>query len=86
MIRSTSRLPRSMRAWVCLVAMLFFGELPPRIIELVKTRIPRRFGLDPYAISGAVSDEPGWCRRQMVNIELQAALNPTRDRKVERFG
>jgi exodeoxyribonuclease V alpha subunit len=41
----------------------------PRIIELVKTRIPQRF-------VGARS----------LNIELQAALNPAGERKVERFG
>jgi len=34
----------------------------PRIVELVKTRIPRRFRLDPR-YPGSVSDEPGrrWC-------------------------
>jgi exodeoxyribonuclease V alpha subunit len=38
-----------------------------RIIELVKTRIPKRFGLHPISRHpGAVSDEPWWCRRAII--------------------
>jgi len=59
----------------------------PRIIELVETRIPRRFGLDsirnvqvlrPTSRSGVGA--------RSLNIELQQTLNPAGDRKVERFG
>jgi exodeoxyribonuclease V alpha subunit len=51
----------------------------PRIIELVKTRIPRRFGLLCPMNRGGVG-------ARSLNIELQAALNPAGERKVERFG
>ena len=58
-----------------------------RIVELVKTRIPQRFGFDamqdiqvlcPMNRSGAGA--------RSLNIELQAALNPAGERRVERFG
>jgi hypothetical protein len=52
-----------------------------RIIELVKTRIPKRFGLDP------IRDIQVLCpMNRGGNIELQEVLNPAGDRKVERFG
>jgi exodeoxyribonuclease V alpha subunit len=58
-----------------------------RIIELVKTRIPQRFGLDP------IRDIQVLCPMnrcgvggRSLNIALQAALNPAGERKVERFG
>ncbi len=58
-----------------------------RIIELVKTRIPRRFGLDPVRdIQVLCPMNRGGCGARSLNIELQAALNPAGDRKVERFG
>jgi exodeoxyribonuclease V alpha subunit len=59
----------------------------PRIIELVKTRIPRRFGLDPiHDIQVLCPMNRGGVGARSLNIELQAALNPAGDRKVERFG
>jgi exodeoxyribonuclease V alpha subunit len=59
----------------------------PRIIELVKTRIPRRFGLDPIRdIQVLCPMNRGGVGARSLNIELQAALNPAGDRKVERFG
>src|ERR1700688_1051128 len=59
----------------------------PRIIELVKTRIPHRFGLDPIRdIQVLCPMNRGGGGARSLNIELQAALNPARDRKVERFG
>jgi exodeoxyribonuclease V alpha subunit len=59
----------------------------PRIIELVKTRIPKRFGLDPIRdIQVLCPMNRGGAGARSVNIELQAALNPAGDRKVERFG
>ena len=58
-----------------------------RIIELVKTRIPKRFGLDPIRdIQVLCPMNRGAVGARSLNIELQAALNPAGDRKVERFG
>ena len=58
-----------------------------RIIELVKTRIPRRFGLDPIRdVQVLCPMNRGGVGARSLNIELQAALNPAGDRKVERFG
>ena len=59
----------------------------PRIIELVKNRIPQRFGLDPIRdIQVLCPMNRGGVGARSLNIELQAALNPAGDRKVERFG
>ncbi len=58
-----------------------------RIVELVKTRIPRRFGLDPIRdIQVLCPMNRGGVGARSLNIELQAALNPAGERKVERFG
>ncbi len=58
-----------------------------RIIELVKTRIPKRFGLDPTRdIQVLCPMNRGGVGARSLNIELQAALNPAGERKVERFG
>ncbi|MEY9828045.1 exodeoxyribonuclease V alpha subunit [Bradyrhizobium japonicum] len=58
-----------------------------RIIELVKTRIPNRFGLDPIRdIQVLCPMNRGGVGARSLNIELQAALNPAGERKVERFG
>lgn len=58
-----------------------------RIIDLVKTRIPQRFGLDPIRdIQVLCPMNRGGVGARSLNIELQAALNPAGDRKVERFG
>jgi exodeoxyribonuclease V alpha subunit len=58
-----------------------------RIIELVKTRIPQRFGLDPVRdIQVLCPMNRGGAGARSLNIELQAALNPAGERKVERFG
>ena len=52
-----------------------------RIIELVKTRIPRRFGLDPIRdIQVLCPMNCGGAGARSLNIELQAALNPAGDR------
>jgi exodeoxyribonuclease V alpha subunit len=59
----------------------------PRIIELVKTRIPQRFGLDPIRdIQVLCPMNRGGVGARSLNIELQAGLNPAGERKVERFG
>ena len=58
-----------------------------RIVELVKTRIPKRFGLNPIRdIQVLCPMNRGGVGARSLNIELQAALNPAGERKVERFG
>jgi exodeoxyribonuclease V alpha subunit len=58
-----------------------------RIVELVKTRIPRRFGLDPIRdVQVLCPMNRGGVGARSLNIELQASLNPAGERKVERFG
>src|SRR5277367_6154477 len=58
-----------------------------RILELVKTRIPKRFGLNPIRdIQVLCPMNRGGVGARSLNIELQAALNPAGGRKVERFG
>jgi exodeoxyribonuclease V alpha subunit len=59
----------------------------PRILELVRARIPRRFGFDPIRdIQVLCPMNRGGVGARSLNIELQAALNPAGERKVERFG
>ena len=59
----------------------------PRIVDLVKTRIPKRFGLDPIRdIQVLCPMNRGGVGARSLNIELQKALNPAGERKVERFG
>jgi exodeoxyribonuclease V alpha subunit len=59
----------------------------PRIVDLVKTRIPQRFGLNAIRdIQVLCPMNRGGIGARSLNIELQAALNPAGDRKVERFG
>ena len=59
----------------------------PRIVDLVKTRIPQRFGLNPIRdIQVLCPMNRGGVGARSLNIELQAALNPVGDRKIERFG
>jgi exodeoxyribonuclease V alpha subunit len=63
------------------------GTAVGRIIELVKTRVPKRFGLDPIRdIQVLCPMNRGGAGARSLNIELQAALNPAGERKVERFG
>ena len=51
----------------------------PRIIELVKTRIPQRFGLDPDPRhSGAVPDEPRRRRRSLAEYRTAGSAEPRR--------
>jgi len=58
-----------------------------RIVELVKTRIPRRFGFDPIRdVQVLCPMNRGGVGARSLNIELQAALNPAGEQKVERFG
>ena len=58
-----------------------------RIIELVKMRIPHRFGLDPVRdIQVLCPMARGGVGARSLNIELQAALNGQATPKVEKFG
>ena len=58
-----------------------------RILELVKTRIPKRFGLNSIRdIQLLCPMNRGGVGARSLNIELQATLNPAGERKVERFG
>ncbi|HYZ33417.1 MAG TPA: ATP-dependent RecD-like DNA helicase, partial [Crenalkalicoccus sp.] len=58
-----------------------------RIVELVRTRIPRRYGLDPIRdVQVLCPMQRGGVGARSLNIELQAALNPAGEQKVERFG
>ena len=58
-----------------------------RIVELVKTHIPRRFGLDSVRdLQVLCPMTRGVVGSRSLNIELQAALNPEDERKVGRFG
>ncbi|MFL5257497.1 MAG: ATP-dependent RecD-like DNA helicase [Rhodopila sp.] len=59
----------------------------PRIIELVSRRIPRRFGFDPVRdIQVLCPMNRGGIGARSLNVDLQAALNPAGEQKVERFG
>ena len=58
-----------------------------RIVELVRTRIPKRVGFDAMRnIQVLCPMNRGGAGARSLNIELQAALNPAGERKVERFG
>jgi exodeoxyribonuclease V alpha subunit len=58
-----------------------------RIVELAKTRVPGRFGLNAIRdIQVLCPMNRGGVGARSLNIELQAALNPAGERKVERFG
>ena len=58
-----------------------------RVVELVKTRIPARFGFDPVRdIQVLCPMNRGGVGARSLNIELQKALNPASERRVERFG
>jgi exodeoxyribonuclease V alpha subunit len=58
-----------------------------RIVELVARRIPRKFGFDPIKdIQVLCLMNRGGVGSRSLNIELQAALNPAGEKKVERFG
>ena len=66
------------------IVVLDLHDLVP---ELAKTRIPKRFGLDPIRdVQVLCPMNRGGVGARSLNIELQAVLNPAGDRKVERFG
>jgi exodeoxyribonuclease V alpha subunit len=58
-----------------------------RILDLVRTRIPRRFGLDPVRdIQVLCPMARGGVGARSLNIDLQAALNPEGAPKITKFG
>jgi len=58
-----------------------------RIVELVKTRIPKRFGLDPIRdVQVLCPMNRGGVGARSLNVELQAALNRGGECRIERFG
>lgn len=58
-----------------------------RVVELVQTRIPRRFELDPIQdVQVLCPMNRGGVGARSLNVELQAALNPPGEHFVERFG
>jgi exodeoxyribonuclease V alpha subunit len=59
----------------------------PLIVDLVRNRIPTRFGFDPIRdVQVLCPMNRGGVGARSLNIELQAALNPATEQKVERFG
>src|SRR5208283_519235 len=58
-----------------------------RILELAKSRIPNRFGVDPLRdVQVLCPMNRGGAGARSLNVELQNVLNPAGERKVERFG
>ncbi|MGL4287139.1 MAG: SF1B family DNA helicase RecD2 [Phreatobacter sp.] len=58
-----------------------------KIIEIVKERIPRRFGLDPMRdVQILAPMNKGVLGARNLNIEVQKVLNPPKGRSIERYG
>ena len=58
-----------------------------RLIAVVRDRIPKRFGVDPIRdIQVLCPMNRGALGARSINIELQQALNPPGEARVERFG
>src|SRR3954447_2282871 len=59
----------------------------PKIIQMIKERMPRRFGLDPMKdVQVLCPMNRGVLGARNLNIQLQEVLNPNPATKVERFG
>src|SRR5215217_477633 len=58
-----------------------------KLLAVVRERIPRRFGLDPVrAVQVLCPMNRGGLGARSLNLELQKALNPPGEVRVERFG
>jgi exodeoxyribonuclease V alpha subunit len=58
-----------------------------KLLAIVRKRIPRRFGFDPIRdIQVLCPMNRGGLGARSLNIELQNALNPPGERRIERFG
>ena len=71
----------------------FFVDAPDpeagveKVLALVRERIPRRFGLDPLRdVQVLCPMNRGGLGARSLNVELQQALNPPGEVRVERFG
>jgi exodeoxyribonuclease V alpha subunit len=71
----------------------FFVDAPDpeagveKVLALVRERIPRRFGLDPIRdVQVLCPMNRGGLGARSLNVELQRALNPPGEVRVERFG
>ena len=71
----------------------FFVDAPDpeagveKVLALVRDRIPRRFGLDPVRdVQVLCPMNRGGLGARSLNVELQKALNPPGEVRVERFG
>ncbi|WP_201839054.1 SF1B family DNA helicase RecD2 [Microvirga zambiensis] len=59
----------------------------PKIIQMIRKRMPRRFGLDPMTdIQVLCPMNRGVLGARNLNIQLQEVLNPNPPARVERFG
>jgi exodeoxyribonuclease V alpha subunit len=58
-----------------------------KVVELVRARIPRRFGLDPIRdIQILCPMQRGALGARSLNADLQKALNPNPSARIEKFG
>src|SRR5438045_2637072 len=58
-----------------------------KVVTIVRERIPNRFGLDPVRdIQVLCPMNRGGLGARSLNVELQAALNPPGEIRIERFG
>ena len=58
-----------------------------KVVEIVRDRIPRRFGLDPIRdIQVLCPMQRGALGARSLNADLQKALNPNPPSKIEKFG
>jgi exodeoxyribonuclease V alpha subunit len=58
-----------------------------KVVEIVRDRIPRRFGLDPICdIQVLCPMQRGALGARSLNVDLQKALNPNPPAKIEKFG
>ncbi len=58
-----------------------------KVVEIVRDRIPRRFGLDPIRdIQVLCPMQCGALGARSLNADLQKALNPNPPAKIEKFG
>src|SRR5208337_3686282 len=58
-----------------------------KVVEIVRDRIPRRFGLDPiHDIQVLCPMQRGALGARSLNADLQKALNPTPSARIEKFG
>jgi exodeoxyribonuclease V alpha subunit len=71
----------------------FFVDAPEpedaqrRILQIVRDRIPQRFGLDPVRdVQVLCPMNRGGVGARALNVDLQRALNPSKGPTVERFG